>query len=103
VSTLDPPKWPTPTRSRPVHSPTLRPEAPARDLRELGGASYEADLYAEAGIREYWILNVLDGALEVYRDPAGDHYASVTSYPKDASVSMLAFPDVTIPVNSLFI
>ena len=26
-------------------------------------------LYARAGLPEYWIVNLVDGALEVYRDP----------------------------------
>jgi Uma2 family endonuclease len=33
-------------------------------------------LYARNGIPEYWILNLVDGALEVHRDPAGETYAS---------------------------
>jgi Uma2 family endonuclease len=63
----------------------------------------KADLYAEAGIAEYWILNVVDAVLEVYRDPAGDHYATVTSHTKSATVSPLAFPDVQVRVASLFV
>jgi Uma2 family endonuclease len=62
----------------------------------------KADLYAEAGINEYWILNVVDLVLEVHRDPAGDHYASVTSHGRSATVSMLAFPDVHVRVADLF-
>jgi len=31
-------------------------------------------LYARHGIPEYWILNVVDECLEVYRNPAGDTY-----------------------------
>lgn len=61
----------------------------------------KADLYAEAGIQEFWIVNLVDGAVEVHRDPAGDHYASVTSQPRDAEVAPLAFPDVRLSVASL--
>ena len=31
-------------------------------------------LYARNGIPEYWILNVVDDCLEVYRDPTGETY-----------------------------
>ncbi len=31
-------------------------------------------LYARHGIPEYWILNVVDDCLEVYRDPTGETY-----------------------------
>ena len=30
--------------------------------------------YARAEIPEYWILNLLDGVLEVYREPVGGEY-----------------------------
>ena len=34
----------------------------------------KARLYARHGIPEYWILNVVDDCLEVYRDPTGETY-----------------------------
>ena len=58
---------------------------------------------AEAGIEEYWILNVVDVVLEVYRDPAGDHYATVTSHGTGATVTLHAFPDVQVRVADLFV
>jgi Uma2 family endonuclease len=61
----------------------------------------KADLYAEAGIPEYWILNVVDGVLEVYRNPVGDHYAIVASHERDATVSLVAFRDVVVAVRDL--
>jgi Uma2 family endonuclease len=40
--------------------------------------------YARAGIPEYWILNLVDGVVEVYRDPIGDHYTkSATLGPEE--------------------
>jgi len=33
-------------------------------------------LYAAAGIGEYWIVNLIDGAIEVSREPSGRGYAS---------------------------
>jgi Uma2 family endonuclease len=62
----------------------------------------KADLYAEAGIAEYWIVNLVDSVLEVHRDPSGDHYATVTSFGKNASVALLAFPDVRVRVSDRF-
>lgn len=32
----------------------------------------KASLYAQAGIGDYWIVNVVDGQLEICRDPAPD-------------------------------
>jgi Uma2 family endonuclease len=34
----------------------------------------KAPLYAEAGIPEYWIVNLRDGVIEVYTDPADGAY-----------------------------
>ena len=37
-------------------------------------------LYARCGIPEYWILALPEARLEIYRDPAGDGYQSVTNH-----------------------
>lgn len=36
-------------------------------------------IYAEAGIQEYWIVNILENQLEVYRDPKGSDYLTRTT------------------------
>lgn len=36
-----------------------------------------ADLYAEGGIEEYWIVNAPERLIEVYRQPLGGHYSTV--------------------------
>ena len=63
-------------------------------------------LYAEAGIPEYWIVNLNDGKLEVYREPTapatGTAYyrETLTLGPSDA-VSPLAVPGSSICVADL--
>ena len=37
----------------------------------------KGSMYAAAGIVEYWIVNLLDGQIEVYRDPSPDGYTNV--------------------------
>lgn len=37
-----------------------------------------ADLYAEGGIEEYWIVNAPERAIEVFRQPVGGHYSVVS-------------------------
>lgn len=54
----------------------------------------KAGLYARAGIPEYWILNLLERALEIYRNPAPspDHplgYGYRSSERLDASASVV--------------
>ena len=58
-------------------------------------------LYADAGVAEYWIVNLRDRELEVYRDPAGGAYRSKATYAPSASVSPLNAPDSSILVSDL--
>jgi len=65
-------------------------------------------LYARAGIADYWVVNLIDEVLEVYRDPArarsghGDWtYDSVRLLRRDAVVTPLAAPRARIRVAAL--
>jgi len=66
----------------------------------------KAQLYARAGIAEYWIVNLVDRALEVYRDPVGSpsgrwKYRSVRLLRPGGHVSPLAAPRARIRVADL--
>lgn len=50
-------------------------------------------LYAQAGIQEYWIVNLVDNQLEVYRDPKGADYLTRNTYQPGASVQALALSE----------
>ncbi len=65
-------------------------------------------LYAASGIADYWILNLVDMRLEVYRDPIpepnarfGWIYASRVDLQPGATVSPLALPGASIAVADL--
>ena len=58
-------------------------------------------LYAWCGIPEYWILALPGSRLEVYRNPAGDGYQSVTNHAAGDKVAPLARPDARIVVDDL--
>ncbi len=69
---------------------------------------YKGSLYARAGIADYWIVNVVDGLVEVHREPAEDataafawRYRSVEVQTRDAFVAPLARPDVPVRVADL--
>lgn len=47
----------------------------------------KTSLYARHGIPEYWILNVEDACLEVYRDPARGTYREKTTLAAGATVT----------------
>ncbi|BBM70470.1 Uma2 family endonuclease [Rhodothermus marinus] len=61
----------------------------------------KAALYARAGIPEYWIVNLLDGVLEVYRRPEGDAYQQRMVLRAQDRVRPLARPEVEIAVAEL--
>jgi Uma2 family endonuclease len=61
----------------------------------------KARIYAESGIREYWIINLIDRCLEVHRDPQNGAYQSVVVMAEDATVSPLAAPAASIAIRDM--
>lgn len=68
----------------------------------------KASLYAKANITDYWIINLKDNTLEIYRTPVaaptqpyGYGYKMVSSLKAQDTVSPLAAPDATISVGEL--
>jgi Uma2 family endonuclease len=68
----------------------------------------KAAIYAEAGIADYWILNLNDRVLEIYRQPApmqsepfGFGYRSITRYSETDEIAPLAAPQHPISVAAL--
>jgi Uma2 family endonuclease len=60
-------------------------------------------MYARAGIPEYWILNLGDRILEVYRDPdrVPETYRAVTKLQANEHAAPLSFPAAHIQVSAL--
>ena len=91
-------------------------EHPARPVLvvEVSDSSLSVDrerkgsLYARAGREDYWIVNLVERVLEIYREPVTDpsamygwRYASRTVLGPDASASPLAAPTTSIVVRAL--
>jgi Uma2 family endonuclease len=83
-------------------------------LVEVADSSLDFDrqrkgsLYARAWIEDYWIVNLVDHVLEVYRNPGADEsayygwrYRLVTTLAPPAAASPLAFPSIQIAVSDL--
>jgi Uma2 family endonuclease len=69
----------------------------------------KAGLYARGGVRDYWIVNLVDRVLEVYRDPArsaaeplGWRYGAVSSLAPADRIAPLARPQAPVEVGALF-
>ena len=59
-------------------------------------------LYANAGIREYWVVSVEDEWVEIYRSGQGNGYEEARRFGGADPIAPLAFPDVVITVADLF-
>jgi len=91
--------------SHPAH-PALAIEVAESSL-ELD-RQHKGSLYARAGIGDYWIVNLVDRVLEVYRDPGPDpsapygwRYRSVATLAPPAVAVPLAFRAVQVAVADL--
>lgn len=62
----------------------------------------KATLYAEAGIADYWIVNLQDLQIEILRDPSQGAFQSVHTATAGETVSPLRLPSVKLSVSALF-
>jgi Uma2 family endonuclease len=69
---------------------------------------YKGSLYARAQLQDYWIVNLADRVLEIYRQPVADaaatfgwRYASTLVLDPEAAVTPLAAPGTVVAVADL--
>ena len=58
-------------------------------------------LYARHNIPEYWIVNLIDDCLEVYRQPHGENYQQKTTLCTTDNVTLTQLSDITIAVSAI--
>ena len=98
---------------RPDDYSRVHPSCPALTV-EVAEVSLAVDrerkgsLYARAGLADYWVLNLVDRVLEVYRQPAPDsaavfgwRYVRSEVFDASARVTALAAPGSSIAVSHL--
>jgi Uma2 family endonuclease len=74
---------------------------------EVADSSLDYDLhtkspmYAQAGIPDYWVVNIVDSTVVVLRQPIDGEYRSVQTLGRGDALQPLAFPDVVIPVAGI--
>ncbi|HEV2644632.1 MAG TPA: Uma2 family endonuclease [Candidatus Elarobacter sp.] len=74
-------------------------EVAMSSLRYDAGAKLRA--YARRGVREYWVVDVEHGHVDVYREPRGERYKKHVRVERGDSVAPLSFPDDAIAVNDV--
>jgi Uma2 family endonuclease len=57
--------------------------------------------YAKAGIPDYWVVDLKNRQVHVFRNPTPTGYASQLILAESQTVSPLAFPDVIVPIGSI--
>jgi Uma2 family endonuclease len=60
-------------------------------------------LYARAGIREFWIVDLSSNVVHIHREPVGDTYTVEHKCDRAATLTIEALPGVAIPPGPLFI
>ena len=69
-----------------------------RDI-DLGA---KRELYARAGIRELWIVDLIADGVLVCRNPGAEGYEATTRVEPAGVLDLEGLPGVTIPAGSLF-
>jgi Uma2 family endonuclease len=95
-------------RDYPTHPTTAELVVEVADTSLDMDTGPKARLYAAAGIADYWVIDLNNRLLIVYRDPRPDttnpfgaSYATVTSLPLGQSVNPLASPQSSVNVADL--
>jgi len=61
----------------------------------------KSSVYAEVGIPEYWVVNLQEMQLIVFRNPQNGAYTSKTIF-TTGIIQPLAFPDLDVSVSAIF-
>lgn len=66
--------------------------------------SLKGEIYARAGVAEYWIVNLEERCIEVHRDPdpRAARYGAMFRVAGTECVAPVAFPGASLPVALLF-
>lgn len=62
----------------------------------------KAALYADAGVPEYWVANLIERVLVVFREPKRGSYQNCLFLDAKALVTPLAWPELAFEVSALF-
>ena len=61
----------------------------------------KARLYAEAGVSEYWVVNLVDGLVEVHTAPRACLYRQIVRYGVEDVIRSERFPALEVPVAAV--
>lgn len=73
------------------------------DSTLMSDRQQKANIYAKAGIAEYWILAVNTRQVYLFREPTLNGYRQESVLSANTMLAPIAFPNIAIPLNSLFL
>ena len=95
-------------RDYPTHPTTAELVVEVSDTSLDMDTGTKAQLYAAAGIADYWVLDLNNNQLIVHRDPGPDStnpfgaaFSTVTTFTKGQAVAPLAVPTANVNVSDL--
>jgi Uma2 family endonuclease len=84
-----------------VHPETALLVVEVADASLAKDGSLKAELYAAAGIAEYWVVDIPHRRVRVHLAPSGGRYREVTTLQRGDTVGPRAFPDVALGVSDI--
>ncbi len=61
----------------------------------------KAQLYAQSGINDYWVIDVRDRKLFLFRKPHQSDYKIKQILTENESINLLSFPDICLSISEL--
>jgi Uma2 family endonuclease len=65
--------------------------------------THKAQIYARAGIGEYWIVNIKKRQVVVLQDPQDGSYQSEKTFPENDQTAPLLLPDIVVDLRHLIL
>lgn len=57
--------------------------------------------YARSGIKEFWIVNLVEERIEIYTQPVGNRYEKVVYVEQGEALASVTIPDLTLDADAL--
>lgn len=93
--------WPAGGHSQEVRGPDIFLLIEVADSSLSYDLRVKAPLYAQHGVREYWVVDAVRRTVRVHRDPHEGAYRDVEEYDDDVAITPLLLEGVTIRLDAL--